>query len=78
MKNIHLLKLTIYLIVFNLSSFVAKAQNSEHPGFPGEDPGAPSYPIDDWIVPMFILGVFLLFYNYKKYQKRYKHQQKVD
>ncbi|WP_396167604.1 hypothetical protein [Flavobacterium sp.] len=74
------MKSKIYLVVFNLFSFVAKADVGGDPGFPGEDdPGAPA-PIDDWIVPMFIIGIILLFYYYKKYQKAevINPQKKVD
>jgi hypothetical protein len=32
-------------------------------------PAAPGTPIDDWIVPMFIIGIILLFYYFKEYKK---------
>lgn len=79
MKNINTLKFKIYLLFFNLLSFVAMAQDEEEdPGFPGEDPGTPTTPIDDWIVPMFVIGIFLLFYYLKEYQKKevVNHKQK--
>ena len=78
MKTISPLKSKIYLVVFNLFCFVAMAQDDGDPGFPGEDPGDP-LPINDWIVPMFIIGIILLFYYYKKYQKTevINPQQKV-
>ena len=30
----------------------------------------PAAPIDDWIVPMFIIGIILLFYYFKEYKKK--------
>lgn len=29
----------------------------------------PAAPIDDWIIPMIVIGVLLIFYYYKKSQK---------
>ena len=80
MKNISPLKFKIYLVVLNLFSFVAMAQDEGDPGFPVEDPGAPAAPIDDWIAPMFIVDIFLLFYYYKKHQKAevVNPQKKMD
>lgn len=45
------------------------ADGEGDPGLPGEDPGAPTAPIDDWILPMFIIGVLIVFYYYKKHEK---------
>jgi hypothetical protein len=79
MKTISPLKFKIYLVVFNSLSFVAMAQDDD-PGFPGQDPGTPAAPIDDWIFPMFIIGIILLFYYYKKHHKAevINPQQKGD
>jgi hypothetical protein len=55
------------LIVFNLMSVAAMAND---PGFPSEeDPGQqPAAPIDDWILPMMLLGVGIVFFYLKKRQ----------
>jgi hypothetical protein len=63
------MKLQIYTLLFCMLSLVVNAQD---PGFPGgdDDPGTPAAPIDDWIVPMFIIGIILLFYYFKEYKKK--------
>ena len=66
MKTINPFAFKFYLFVFNLSCFAAMAQDPE---FPGEDPGTPATPIDDWLLPMFIIGVLIVFYYYKKHEK---------
>lgn len=71
MKRINKIELALYVLVINLMSFSAKAaeqhdyENEEEsdPGFPGGDPGLP---IDDWIAPMFVLGIVLVYYFFKK------------
>ena len=71
MKRIGKIEFTLYVLVINLMSFSAKAaeqhdyENEEEsdPGFPGGDPGLP---IDDWIAPMFVVGVVLVYYYYRK------------
>lgn len=65
MKMISNLRLKVYVIVFHLLSLTAMAED-EDPGFPTEDPGAPTAPIDDWIAPMFVLGIVLVYYFFKK------------
>jgi hypothetical protein len=52
-------------MVFNLMSIAAMAND---PGFPfEEDPGEdPAVPIDDYIIPMAILGIALMYYFIKK------------
>lgn len=79
MKTISTLKSKIYLVVFNLCCFVAMAQN-EDPGFPGEDPGTPAAPIDDWVLPMLGIGLLLMGYYFKKHKKAdaINPQQKVE
>lgn len=71
MKRINKIELALYVLVINLMSFSAKAaeqhdyENEEEsdPGFPGGDPGLP---IDDWIAPMFVVGIILVYYYYRK------------
>lgn len=71
MKRINKIELALYVLIINLMSFSAKAaeqhdyENEEEsdPGFPGGDPGLP---IDDWIAPMFVLGIVLVYYYYRK------------
>jgi hypothetical protein len=71
MKRINKIELALYVLIINLMSFSAKAaerhdyENEEEndPGFPGGDPGLP---IDDWIIPMFVLGIVLVYYYYRK------------
>lgn len=67
MKMTSNFKLGVCLLVLYLFPFVAMAQD-EDPGFPTEDPGAPTAPIDDWVLPMFIIGLLLVYYFYRKYQ----------
>ena len=43
---------------------------AQDPGFPGEDPGTPAVPIDNWILPMLLMGVGLMFMIYKKQLKQ--------
>jgi hypothetical protein len=56
------------MIVFNLMSFAAMAQDFDDPDFPfGGDPGEdPAAPIDDWILPMAIIGIAVMYYFIKK------------
>lgn len=71
MKRINKIELALYVLIINLMSFSAIAaerhdyENEEEsdPGFPGGDPGLP---IDDWIAPMFVVGIILVYYFYKK------------
>jgi hypothetical protein len=71
MKTVNTLQFKIYLIVFNLMSVAAMAND---PGFPSEeDPGQqPAAPIDDWILPMMLLGVGIVFFYLKKRQPAIK------
>lgn len=66
MKTVNTLQIKIYLMVFNLVSIAAMAQ--QDPGFPfEEDPGSdPAAPIDDWILPMAVLGIAVMFYYIKR------------
>ena len=65
MKTVNTLQIKIYLMVFNLMSVAAMAND---PGFPfEEDPGEdPAAPIDDWILPMAIIGIVVMYYFVKK------------
>ena len=64
MKTVNTLQFKIYLIVFNLMSIAAMADD---PDFPfEEDPGDPPAPIDDWILPMAIIGIAVMYYFIKK------------
>jgi hypothetical protein len=65
MKTVNTLQIKIYLMVFNLMTIAAMAQDPGFPfeGDPGEDPAAP---IDDYIIPMAILGIALMYYFINK------------
>jgi hypothetical protein len=66
MKTVNTLQIKIYLMVFNLMTIAAMAQ--EDPGFPFEDNSDPGQeaPIDDWILPMAVLGIAVMYYFIKK------------
>lgn len=66
MKTVNTLQFKIYLIVFNIMSIAVNAQ--EDPGFPFEgDPGQdPAAPINDWILPMAIVGIVMIYYFIRK------------
>ena len=49
------------LCVMGCSLVTNKAFAFEDPGFPGEDPGTPAVPIDNWVLPMLLIGVGLMF-----------------
>ena len=65
MKKIRSILLTLGLVCCNLITSKAFAQD---PGFPGNgtDPGAPVSPIDNWVLPMFLIGVGLTFIIYRR------------
>jgi hypothetical protein len=69
MKAVNTLQIKIYLMVFNLMSIAAMAND---PGFPfEEDPGEdPALPIDHWILPMVIIGIAVMYYFIKKKRVR--------
>jgi hypothetical protein len=64
MKKIRSILLTLGLVGCNLITSKALAQ--DNPGFPGNgtDAGTPVSPIDNWIIPMFLIGVGLTFIIY--------------
>ena len=68
MKTVNTLQIKIYLMVFNLMSIAAMAQQDPGPGFPFEDNSDPGQeaPIDDWILPMVVLGIAVMYYFIKK------------
>jgi hypothetical protein len=57
------------LCVMGCGSITNKAF-AQDPGFPGEDPGTPAVPIDNWILPMLLMCVGLMFMIYKKQLKQ--------
>ena len=61
MRKNRKMKLQIYTLLFCMLSLVVNAQD---PGFPGgdDDPGAPAAPIDNWIFPMFLVGVLFTYF----------------
>ena len=66
MKTVRKIELGFYLMVLNLWSFTLVAQD-EDPGFPIEgNPGEPAAPIDQWVFPMFVVGVVLVYYIYRR------------
>ena len=70
MKTVNTPKIKIYLMVFYLVSIAAMAQ--QDPGFPfEEDPGEdPAAPIDQWILPMVIIGIAVMYYFIQKRRVR--------
>jgi hypothetical protein len=66
--------LLLNLLLFNQLS------HAQPPAFGDTVQDVPAASIDNWIIPMFILGVFLLSCNYKKTSKTdvIKLQQKID
>lgn len=66
MKTVRKIELGFYLMVLNLCSFTLVAQD-EDPGFPIEgNPGEPAAPIDQWLLPMFVLGLVLVYWYTRK------------
>lgn len=65
MKTVRKIELGFYLMVLNLCSFTLVAQDKD-PGFPAEDPGEPAAPIDQWVFPMFVLGLVLVYWYTRK------------
>lgn len=61
----------IVLILFLLNASVGLFAQTPppSPGFDDNVTDVPTTPIDNWMVPMFILGTITLFYYYTKYQK---------
>ena len=68
MKKIKTLFLTAVVIGCNLITYKTYAQD---PGFPGNgaEPGAPAAPINDWIAPMFVVGLLLAAFIYRRLRK---------
>lgn len=69
MKKFRSILLTLILVGCNLITNKTFALD-EDPGFPGNgDPGTPAAPIDNWIIPMFLIGVGLMLIIYRRKQK---------
>jgi hypothetical protein len=67
MKKFRSILLTLGLVICNLITSNAFAQD---PGFPGnEDPGLPVAPINDWVIPVLIIGIGFAFMVYRKMLK---------
>ena len=60
------------LCVMGCSLVTNKAHADTDPGLPGDglDPGTPAVPIDNWILPMLLMCVGLMFMIYKKQLKQ--------
>jgi hypothetical protein len=72
MKKLNSLLLTVFIIGLNLTTTSIFAQD-EDPGLPIDgDPGAPATTINDWILPIMTLVLFLMFFHYKTHQKQIK------
>ena len=67
MKNNKTITKYITVIIMFLSCINSFAQNPIDPGS-GGDPGA--VPIGDWVIPMMLLGLFLMFVYFRKQQKQ--------
>jgi hypothetical protein len=66
----------IALIYTVLISFISKADVPLPPGRPGgtpTTPGAPASPIDDYIIYLAIVGLFVIYYTYKKSNRLVKN-----
>jgi hypothetical protein len=70
MKKIRSILLTLGLVICNLITSNAFAQDPGFPGFPGnDDPGLPVAPINDWVIPVLIIGIGFAFMVYRKMLK---------
>jgi len=63
MKRTHKLKLKISLVVLSVYTAIAQGQ----PSFTNDVEDVPAAPIDDWVLPMFILGLLLIYYIHRKH-----------
>jgi hypothetical protein len=66
------IKKTIITIVAVMITIGMQAQE-EDPLDPDGDPGEPVAPIDDWILPILLLGVVFVGYTMYKRQKQLLH-----
>lgn len=63
----HKIELKIYFIILFFLSFRITAQDD--PDFPFDgDPGAPAAPIDNWVLPMLVVGIVLIMLYLKKHK----------
>ena len=72
MKKFRSILLTLGLVICNLITNSVFAQNFDpgFPGFPGnDDPGLPVAPINDWVIPVLIIGIGFAFMVYRKMLK---------
>ena len=71
----YLYKISLILTVF--ISFIANAQQPPCPtcgdGVGAVTPGAPASPIDDYIIYLAIVGLFVIYYTYKKSNRLVKN-----
>ena len=68
----YLYKISLILTVF--ISFIANAQPPcPGGGAGGVTPGAPASPIDDYIIYLAIVGLFVIYYTYKKSNRLVKN-----
>ena len=69
MKKFRSILLTLGLVICNLITNSAFAENFD-PGFPvNDDPGSPVAPINDWVIPVLIIGIGFAFMVYRKMLK---------
>ena len=73
----YLYKISLILTFF--ISFIANAQppcpncGDGNGGAGGVTPGAPASPIDDYIIHLAIVGLFVIYYTYKKSNRLVKN-----
>lgn len=68
----YLYKISLILTVF--ISFIANAQPPcPGCGAGGTTPGGPASPIDDYIIYLAIVGLFVIYYTYKKSNRLVKN-----
>lgn len=58
----------VTLLILNTSVNVFAQTPPPSPGFDEDVNDVATTPIDNWVVPMLIVGISLLFYYYKKFQ----------
>ena len=67
----------LYKISLILTFFISFIANAQPPcpscGAGGDTPGAPASPIDDYIIYLAIVGLFVIYYTYKKSNRLVKN-----
>ena len=71
MKRYNSLFLTAIVLGSNLITTSAFANDPGFPGDPNTDPGQPVAPIDQWIIPMVVQALVIMYY----YNKKTKHSE---